>query len=87
MLLLYQALGNARISLRRRMSYLKEAEPMSQTAGAETERACESRPRTCDIPARRDTVLHHACHTGGALELHLLRVMKYQRTWHSLVSE
>lgn len=31
-LLLYQALGNARISLRRRISYLKEADPISQTA-------------------------------------------------------
>lgn len=35
MLLLYQALGKARISLSRRISYLKEADPMSQTAGKE----------------------------------------------------
>lgn len=32
MLRRYQALGKARISLRRLMSYLKEAEPMSHTA-------------------------------------------------------
>lgn len=32
MLLRYQARGNARISLRRLMSYLKEAEPISHTA-------------------------------------------------------
>lgn len=31
-LLLYQARGNARISLSRRISYLKEADPISQTA-------------------------------------------------------
>lgn len=31
-LLLYQALGNARISLSRRISYLNEADPISQTA-------------------------------------------------------
>lgn len=31
-LLLYQALGKARISLSRRISYLKEADPISQTA-------------------------------------------------------
>jgi hypothetical protein len=30
--LLYHALGNARISVRRRMSYLKEAEPISTIA-------------------------------------------------------
>lgn len=35
MLLLYQALGKARISLSRRISYLKEADPISQTAEKE----------------------------------------------------
>lgn len=39
-LLLYQALGNARISLSRRISYLKEAEPMSQTAETEIKKMC-----------------------------------------------
>lgn len=34
-LLLYQALGNARISLSRRISYLNEADPISQTADGE----------------------------------------------------
>lgn len=34
-LLLYQALGNARISLSRRISYLNEADPISQTADTE----------------------------------------------------
>lgn len=35
MLRRYQALGKARISLSRLMSYLKEAEPMSHTAKEE----------------------------------------------------
>lgn len=34
-LLLYQALGNAKISLSRRISYLNEADPISHTADAE----------------------------------------------------
>lgn len=38
MLRRYQALGKARISLSLRMSYLKEAEPMSHTAKSEREK-------------------------------------------------
>lgn len=40
MLLRYQAWGNARISLRRLMSYLKDAEPISHTASKKKHTLC-----------------------------------------------
>lgn len=48
---LYQALGNARISLSRLMSYLKEAEPMSHTA--------KRRRRNVDEKKKRPLVVNN----------------------------